>query len=77
VARRTPSGRAAPIVEIGRLRRSARSFLEGSRFNNHLSAKKCRAFPKNVGELLRKLDGKRKFPFKERVPMQRQLRELL
>jgi hypothetical protein len=54
-----------------------RLFLEGSRFNNDLSANKCRAFPQNVGELWRKLDGKRKFPLKELVPMQRQLRELL
>jgi hypothetical protein len=53
-----------------------RLFLEGSRFNNDLSANKCRAFPKNVGELWRELDGKRKFPLKELVPMQRQLREL-
>jgi hypothetical protein len=54
-----------------------RLFLEGSRFNNDLSANKCRAFPKNVGELWRKLDGKRKFPLKQLAPMQRQLRELL
>jgi hypothetical protein len=45
--------------------------------NNDLSANKRRAFSKKVGELWRKLDGKRKFPLKERVPMQRQLRELL
>jgi PRTRC genetic system protein B len=54
-----------------------RLFLEGSRFNNDLSTNKCRAFPNNVGELWRKLDGKRKFPLKELVPMQQQLRELL
>jgi hypothetical protein len=30
-----------------------------------------------VGDLWRKLDGKQKFPLKELVPMQRQLRELL
>jgi hypothetical protein len=35
---------------------------------------RSRAFPKNVGELWQKLDGKRKFPLKELVPMQRQLR---
>jgi hypothetical protein len=54
-----------------------RLFLEGSRFNNDLSANKCRAFPGNVRELWRKLDGKRKFPLKELVAMQRPLRELL
>jgi hypothetical protein len=66
-----PECRPESIYEALRL------FLEGSRFNSDLSANKCRAFPKNVGELWRKLDGKRKFPLKELVPMQRQLRELL
>lgn len=52
-------------------------FVEGSRFNNDLSANKCRDFPQNVAELWPKLDGKRRFRRQQLVPMGRQLHELL
>ena len=52
-------------------------FLEGSRFNRHLIQGKSAAFPNDVYELWRALDGKRRFPLAHLVPVQRQLAHLM
>jgi PRTRC genetic system protein B len=52
-------------------------FLEGSRFNRHLSQNRCRSFPDDVYRLWRALDGKARFPLVQLLPLYKQLSALL
>jgi hypothetical protein len=48
-------------------------FLEGSRFNRHLIRSRCAAFPNDVYQLWRALDGKPRFPLIQLLPRYQQL----
>ncbi len=52
-------------------------FLEGSLFNVDLSRGKCVSCPEDVRELWSELDGRKRFPLSELVPIQIGLRALL
>jgi hypothetical protein len=52
-------------------------FWEGSFFNSHLSQGKCRTEVKDVRKLWRKLDGQKRFPLTELLPMNKTLRSLI
>lgn len=52
-------------------------FWEGSNFNSHLSQKKCNSYPRDVRQLWRQLDGKKRFPLSELVPMKKNLHSLM
>ncbi len=53
-----------------------RLFLEGSLFNADLSQDKCQSFSDDVRLLWTGLDGKKRFPLAELVPMQRSVGHL-
>jgi hypothetical protein len=59
------------------IHRAISLFLEDSRFNNHLVNHKCRAFPDDVRQLWQCLEGKRKFPLEELLPMHTTLQDLI
>jgi PRTRC genetic system protein B len=52
-------------------------FWQGSQFNGHLSQGKSQSYPEDVRRLWAELDGRRRFPLAELVPMNRTLRDLL
>ena len=53
-----------------------RLFLEGSLFNADLSRGKCQSFSDDVRRLWAELDGRKRFPLAELVPMQRRVGHL-
>ena len=52
-------------------------FMEDSYFNADLSVGKCASYESDVRQLWGKLDGKKRFPLSELVPLQRNLSWLL
>jgi PRTRC genetic system protein B len=52
-------------------------FMEGSRFNDHQAAHKCRAFPQDVRQLWAQLEDKRRFPLGQLVASRCRLSALL
>lgn len=52
-------------------------FMERSHFNADLSNNKCRRHPHDVRQLWQALDGKKRFPLGQLVPMHLRLSELL
>ena len=54
-----------------------RLFLEGSLFNADLSESKCRSFSDDVRLLWAELDGKKRFPLAELVPIRQSIGHLL
>jgi PRTRC genetic system protein B len=52
-------------------------FWEGSAFNSHLSQDKCRRYPGDVRRLWQDLEGKKRFPLSELVPMNKTLLQLI
>lgn len=52
-------------------------FMEGSHFNADLSNNKCRRHPHDVRQLWQELDGKKRFPLGQLIPMRCTLSDLL
>ena len=51
--------------------------MEGSYFNGDLIGGKCHSHPDDVRKLWADLDGRKRFPLSELVPMQKTFRQLL
>jgi PRTRC genetic system protein B len=52
-------------------------FMEGSLFNGDLSRDKCQSYPDDVRQLWEGLNGRKRFPLSELVPMQMKLWNLM
>ncbi len=66
-----------PICSPQTIQQAVHLFLEGSLFNADLSGGKCRSHPEDVRELWAELNGRKRFPLSELMPMQRIIRNLL
>jgi hypothetical protein len=59
-----------PICSPRNIQTALTLFMEGSLFNADLSGGKCRSHPKDVRHLWIDLDGKKRFPLSELMPVQ-------
>jgi len=66
-----------PLCSAQNMTKTLTLFWEDSLFNGHLSRGKCKTEPADVRKLWRKLDGKKRFPLSELLPMNKTLRSLI
>lgn len=66
-----------PVCTTQTIHHALTLFMEGSHFNADLSNNKCRRHPHDVRQLWAEIDGKKRFPLGQLVPMQRTLSHLL
>lgn len=66
-----------PVCSAQTIWPALRLFLEGSLFNADLSVSKCRSHPNDVRRLWAELDGRKRFPLAELVPIGQSIGHLL
>ncbi len=66
-----------PICSSQTIQSALSLFMEGSYFNADLSSGKCHSHPDDVRKLWADLNGRKRFPLSELVPVQKTLRQLL
>ena len=66
-----------PACSAGAIEEALTLFWEGSLFNSHLSRDKCQSQPADVRKLWQKLDGRKRFPLSELLPMNKALHSLI
>ncbi len=66
-----------PACSAATMEKALTLFWEGSLFNGHMSRGKCQSQPKDVRKLWQKLDGRKRFPLSELLPLNKTLYSLL
>jgi PRTRC genetic system protein B len=72
-----PGATPFPACSAQSMNKALTLFWEGSLFNGHLSQGKCCSQPKDVRKLWVELDGRKRFPLAELVPMNKTLQSLI
>ena len=65
-----------PVCSPQTIQQALQLFLEGSLFNADLSQGKCQSHPDDVRSLWAELDGRKRFPFSELLPINMRLQSL-
>jgi hypothetical protein len=72
-----PGNTQFPVCEPATIYQALAEFLQNSRFNTHLANGRSVSFPADVNELWLTLNGKRKFPLKDLVPMRQRVERII